>query len=79
MRGLQPGGLAERLHDVGGRPGLRVAPPEVDERLALDRRMLYDPREQPAEVLLGKSFDPRRPPSHRAIVLPATAGEPVES
>jgi len=32
---------------------------------------IADPGEQPAEVLLWKSLDPRRPPSHRAIVLPA--------
>jgi hypothetical protein len=67
---VQPSRLVQRLDDVGGRPGLRVPATEIDERLAAEPRVLGDPPEQPAKVLLWKSLDPRRPPSHRAIVLP---------
>jgi hypothetical protein len=45
VSGLQPGGLVECVHDVGRRPGLRVAPPEVDDRLTIERPVLGDPRE----------------------------------
>jgi hypothetical protein len=56
--------LRERLDDVRGRADLRVAAPEVDERLALGGRGLGDAREELGEVLLGKPLDPPRNQPH---------------
>ena len=59
-----PGGLRERLDDVGGRTDLRIAAPEVDDRRAAVGRGGRDASEQRTEVLLGQPVEaswPRAP------------------
>jgi hypothetical protein len=60
-RGLgAPRGGGERLGDVRRRADVRVAAPEVDERLSLGSRGGRDAREQAREVLLRQAFDSLR-------------------
>ena len=73
MRRLALGALGERVDDMLRRPGLGIAAPEVDERLAVGAAAADDASEQRAEVLLGKPLEAlgRRP--HRRIVLATVA------
>ena len=49
--------LGERVDHVLRRPDLGIPAPEVDERLALERRVPRDLREQRSEVLLREPFE----------------------
>jgi hypothetical protein len=60
--------LGERVDHVLRRPDLRVPPPEIDERLPFERRVLRNARQQRREVLLREPFQPVRRRAHPPIV-----------
>ena len=59
VRAVVRGRALSRLDHVRGRPDLGVAAAEVDERLAVLRRLRRDAREQRGEVLLRQSLEAR--------------------
>ena len=62
-------GLGEGLDHVDWRPDLRIAPPEVDEWLAVLAGGRGDARQQRREVLLGQSRDALAP-GERGLLQP---------
>ena len=64
-----PGRLDERLDDVRGRPELRVAAAEVDERRPRLGGRSRNATEQRDEVLRGEPLDPGGPGTNAVIVF----------
>jgi hypothetical protein len=62
-------GIAQRLDDVRGRPGLGIAPPEIDERLAARGCCSRDSSEESDEVLLGQPIEALGARAHSEMVL----------